>query len=114
MFTGGYRYPQMNTAVPKRKLTEEDVLNAADALFRGRGYAIISELRIRSWRPALVAVKGNEVVIVETKGHRGDLREAVARTAFYPTDTSAGYLAHPSQRTSTPLRRLTHTLEIGL
>ena len=104
----------MNTMAPKPKLTEEDVLNAADALFRGRGYAIISQLRIRSWRPDLVAVKGNEVVIVETKGHLGDLRKAVARTALYATDASAAYLALPSQRTSTALRGLAQTLGIGL
>lgn len=104
----------MNTTVSKRVLTEEDVLNATDALFRGRGYAIISQLRIRSWRPDFVAVKGNEVVIVETKGHLGDLRKAVARTALYATDASAAYLALPSQRTSTSLRGLAQTLGIGL
>jgi len=104
----------MNTTVPKRNLTEGDVLNAADALFRGRGYAIISQLRIRSWRPDFVAFKGNEVVIVETKGHLGDLRKAVARTALYATDASAAYLALPSQRTSTSLRELAQRLGIDL
>lgn len=104
----------MNTTVSKRVLTEEDVLSAADALFRRRGYAIISQLRIRSWQPDFIAVKGSEVIIVETKGHLGDIRKAVARTAVYATDGSAAYLALPSQRSSTSLRGLARTLGIGL
>lgn len=104
----------MNTSVSKHVLTEEEVLDASDALFRGMGYSIIRQLRIRSWRPDLVAVKGNEVVIVETKGHLGELRKAVARTALYATDASAAYLALPSQRSSTSLRGLARTLGIGL
>jgi len=104
----------MNTSVSEYVLTEEEVLDASDALFRGMGYSIIRQLRIRSWRPDLVAVKGNEVVIVETKGHLGELRKAVARTALYATDASAAYLALPSQRSSTSLRGLARTLGIGL
>src|SRR3990172_8909379 len=104
----------MNTSVSKHVLTEEEVLDASDALFRGMGYSIIRQLRIRSWRPDLVAVKGNQVVIVETKGHLGELRKAVARTALYAMDASAAYLALPSQRSSTSLRGLARTLGIGL
>src|SRR5438132_13306871 len=104
----------MNRYILKRVLTEEEVLDASDALFRGMGYAIIRKLRIRSWRPDLVAVKGNEVVIVETKGHLGELRKAVAQTALYATDASAAYLALPSQRSSPSLRGLASTLGIGL
>ena len=104
----------MNRYVLKRVLTEEEVLDASDALFRGMDYAIIRQLRIRSWRPGLVAVKGNEVVIVETKGHLGELRKAVAQTALYATDASAAYLALPSQRSSPSLRGLARTLGIGL
>src|SRR3989304_4824057 len=100
----------MNTSVSKHVLTEEEVLDASDALFRGMGYSIIRQLRIRSWRPDLVAVKGNEVVIVETKGHLGELRKAVARTALYATDATAAYLAPPSQRSSPSLRGLARTL----
>src|SRR5437879_13422573 len=104
----------MNRYVLKRVLTEEEVLDASDALFRGMDYAIIRQLRIRSWRPDLVAVKGNEVVIVGPKGHLGELRKAVAQTALYATDASAAYLALPSQRSSPPLRELPRTTGIGL
>jgi predicted nucleotidyltransferase len=104
----------MNRYISKRLLTEEEVFDASDVLFRGMGYAIIRQLRIRSWRPDLVAVKGDEVVIVETKGHLGELRKAVARTALYATDASAAYLALPSQRSSSSLRELARTLGIGL
>src|SRR5438309_3713574 len=104
----------MNRYVLKRVLTEEEVLDASDALFRGMDYAIIRQPTIRSWRPELVAVKGNEVVIVETKGHLGELRKAVAQTALYATDASAAYLALPSQRSSPSLRGLARTVGIGL
>lgn len=114
IFTKGYRYPNMNRSLSQHVLTEEDVANASDALFRRRGYSIIGRLRIRSWQPDFVAVKGSEVVIVETKGHLGDLRKAVARTAVYATDGSAAYLALPSQRSSNSLRGLARTLGIGL
>lgn len=104
----------MNMHVTQHEPTEKDVANAADALFRGRGYSIIRQLRIRSWQPDFVAVKGNEVVIVETKGHLGDLRKAVARTAVYATDGSAAYLALPSHRSSTSLKGLARRLGVGL
>jgi len=104
----------MNTYVSQRVLTEKDVAIAADALFRGRGYSIIRQLRIRSWQPDFVAVKGSEVIIVETKGHLGDLRKAVARTAVYATDGSAAYLALPSHRSSPLLKGLARRLGVGL
>ncbi|MFA5896942.1 MAG: nucleotidyltransferase domain-containing protein [Thermoplasmata archaeon] len=104
----------MNSMVASRAPTEQDVVEAADALFRERGYSVVHQLRIRSWRPDLVAVRGNEVVIVEAKGHLGDLRKAVARTALYATDGSAAYLALPSERVSESLREIARTLGIGL
>src|SRR3972149_9083793 len=114
IFTIGYRYPDMNNSLSQHVLTEEDVANASDALFRRRGYSIIGRFRIRSWQPDFVAVKESEVVIVETKGHLGDLRKAVARTAVYATDGSAAYLALPSHRSSTSLKGLARRLGGGL
>jgi len=104
----------MNLSMPSSTLTEAEVTEAVEDFLRERRYSFSRQFRIRTWRPDFVAVKGDEVVIIETKGQFGDLRRALARTAVYATDGTAAYLAVPSGRLTEPLKDTAKTVGIGL
>ena len=112
--TNGYHYPEMESrAVPKAR-TERDLVEAVQVYLRNAGYKIADSVRIRTWSPDIVAVKGNELVIVEVKGERGELRKTLARTALYATDASAAYLAVPRTRITPGLKDAARILGVGL
>jgi len=90
------------------------MVDAVEALLRQSGYRILPPLRIRTWRPDVVGVKGDEVVIVEAKGQGSDIRKALAQTALYSTDASSAYLALPTERIREDVRKAAEVLGIGL
>lgn len=97
-----------------RAQTERGIIEAVEAYLRTLGYATAGQVRIRTWSPDIVALKGNELVIVEAKGGHGDLRKALAQTALYATDASSAYLALPANRVTGELREAAWVLGIGL
>ncbi|MCK4443947.1 MAG: hypothetical protein KAW09_05355, partial [Thermoplasmata archaeon] len=70
---------------PQNK-SEKIVLQAIEDHLRARGHDIVLQMKIRTWRPDLVALKGEDVVIVEVKGSLGDIDKAVAQAAAYTID----------------------------
>jgi len=97
-----------------KRTTEKEIVDAVDAFLRKSGYRILPQLRIRTWRPDLVGVKDDEVVIVEAKGHRSDMKRAVAQTVLYSTDATAAYLALPMERIQKGIKQTAKVLGIGL
>jgi predicted nucleotidyltransferase len=93
---------------------EKDVLQAIEDHFIAKGYDITPEMRIRTWRPDLVALKGEDVVIVEVKGSLGDLDKAVAQAAAYTIDATFTYIAIPEARLTKDLERRADALGIGI
>src|SRR3990172_6522015 len=98
----------------KEQTTEREIVDAVDALLRKSGYRILPQLRIRTWRPNLVGIKDDEVVIVEAKGHRSDMKKALAQTALYSTDATSAYLALPMERIQKGIKKTAEVLGIGL
>src|SRR4030067_1045567 len=98
----------------KEQTTEGESVDAVDALLRKSGYRVLPQPRIRTWRPNLVGVKDDEVVIVEAKGHRSDMRKALAQTALYSTDATSAYLALPMERIQRDIKETAKVLGIGL
>src|SRR4030067_126444 len=98
----------------KEQPTERVFVDAVDALRRKSGYRVLPQLRIRTWRPDLVGVKDDEVVIVEAKGHRSDMKKALAQTALYSTDATSAYLALPMERIQKGIKKTAEVLGIGL
>ena len=97
-----------------QSLTEKEVIEEVDAFLRKSGYRPLPEIRIRTWRPDLVGIKGEEVVIVEARGKQGDVRRALARTALYSTDATSAYLALPMERIQRNIKETAKVLGIGL
>src|SRR2546427_4968876 len=97
-----------------KRMSEKDVIEAVDALFRKSGYRVIPQLKIRTWRPDIVAVKGEDVIIIEAKGYQSDMRRALAQAALYSTDATSAYLALPQERIGKDVRETARVLGIGL
>ncbi len=95
-------------------VTERAIADAVAEFLRSSGYRILPSVRIRTWRPDIVGLKGDEVLIVEAKGQTSDLRRALAQTALYSTDASAAYLALPAERIDGEVRGVARVLGIGL
>ncbi len=64
----------MKSSISYRAVNEPEVVDAVAAFLRMSGYTITRNLRIRTWRPDIVAVKGDMVIIAEAKGLYGNLR----------------------------------------
>ncbi|MCK4445275.1 MAG: nucleotidyltransferase domain-containing protein, partial [Thermoplasmata archaeon] len=75
---------------------------------------IVLQMKIRTWRPDLVALKGEDVVIVEVKGSLGDIDKAVAQAAAYTIDATFTYIAIPEARLTKDLERRADALGIGI
>lgn len=101
------------TSPPPNK-TEKDVLDAIEDHFRARGYDIILQMRIRTWKPDMVALKGKELVIVQAKGSLGDIDMAIAQAAVYTTDATHAYIAIPEGRLTEELKKKARVLGIGV
>lgn len=97
-----------------QRVTEKGVVDAVDSLLRKSGYRILPQLRIRTWRPDVVGVKGDKVVIVEARGQQSDMKKALAQTALYSTDATSAYLALPTERIQKNVREAARVLGIGL
>ncbi len=114
IFMDGYNYSQMKSTVSSGPVPERRIMEAADDFFREAGYRPVGRVRIRTWRPDYVAVKDDEIIIVEAKGSRADLRNALAHVAVYATDATSAYLAVPAEQADEALKTSARTLGIGL
>ncbi len=93
---------------------EKDVLEAIEDHFRARSHDIIPQMRIRTWKPDLIALKGADLVIVEAKGSLGDVDKAIAQAAVYTIDATFTYIAIPEARLTKDLERRADALGIGI
>ncbi len=98
---------------PQNKL-EKDVLQAIEDHFRARSHDIIPQMRIRTWKPDLIALKGEDLVIVEAKGSLGDVDKAIAQAAAYTIDATFTYIAIPVASLTKDLERRADALGIGI
>ncbi len=94
--------------------TREALESVVEAYLREAGYRTLHGIRIRTWSPDIVAIKGKELLIIEVRGRQGDLRKAIAQTALYATDASSAYLAVPEGRITGDLEAAARVLGIGL
>ncbi len=94
--------------------TEREILEAVEVHLRTGGYEIVPQLRIRTWKPDLIALKGEDLVIVEAKGSLGDVDKAIAQAAAYTIDATFTYIAIPEARLTKDLERRADALGIGI
>ena len=97
-----------------QRIAEKDVLEAVEDHFMSRGYVITPEIKIRTWRPDLVALKGEDLVIVEAKGSLGDVDKVIVLAAVYTFDATFTYIAIPEARLTEDLEQRARVLGIGI
>jgi predicted nucleotidyltransferase len=93
---------------------ERDVRQAVETHLREAGYQLVEQVRIRTWRPDLIAIKDDEIIIVEAKGMTSDLRRGLAQATLYASDATAAYLAVPASRATEWLEEASRLLGVGL
>lgn len=94
--------------------TEKEVLDAIEDHFMARGHDIVPPMRIRTWKPDLVTLKGKDLVIVEVKGSLGNIERAIVLAAVYTFDATFTYIAIPEARLTKELERRANALGIGI
>jgi len=104
----------MKSSISYRALNEHEVIDAVAAFLKMSGYTITGNLRIRTWRPDIVAVRGDVVIIAEAKGPYSNLRKALAQVALYGTDATSAYLAVPAGRVTVAIKDAARVLGVGL
>ena len=97
-----------------QRIAEKDVLEAVEDHFMSRGYVITPEMRIRTWKPDLVALKGEDLVIVEVKGFLGDIDKALVLAAIYTIDATFTYIAIPEARLTKNMEEKARALGMGI
>ena len=95
-------------------LSERELEEVVAEHFSRSGYRTLRNLQVRTWRPDVVAVKGDELIVVEVKGPRGDVRHAVAQAAVYATEATSAYVAVPPGNVTEWLENAAAALGIGL
>jgi predicted nucleotidyltransferase len=97
--------------VPK---TESEMLDLVQDFFARKGYRVLNDFKIRTWRPDLVAIKGDQIIIVEVKGPGSDVRKGLLQAAFYAMDATFSYLAVPKTRLEPHLLEVARALGVGI
>jgi len=103
----------------KSYISEDDISHArieeaVSSFLEDEGFRVARQMRVRTWRPDFVAVKGDTLLIAEAVGARGDIRRALAHVALYATDATSAYLAVPAKRIDAKLKGAARALQIGL
>ena len=95
-------------------LSGRELEDRVAAYLTGQGFRVIRDLRIRTWKPDIVATRGDDVIVVEAKSARADARKAMAQAAVYATDATSAYLALPPSQFTERVRNAADALGIGL
>jgi len=104
----------MKSHISDSELSHDRIKDIAVSFFRDKGFTVVSGIRVRTWKPDIVAVKGDTVIIAEVKGPYGDLRKALAQVALYATDATSAYLAIPATLVDMKLKQGARALGVGL
>jgi len=104
----------MKSYISENDINHAKVEEAVSSFLKDRGFAVARQIRVRTWRPDFVAVKGDTVLIAEAVGARGDIRRALLHVALYATDATSAYLAVPATRVDAKLKTAAKALEVGL
>ena len=104
----------MKSYISEDDISHARVEEAVSSFLEDEGFRVARQMRVRTWRPDFVAVKGDTVIIAEAVGARGDIRRALLHVALYATDATSAYLAVPAARVDAKLKTAAKALEVGL
>lgn len=94
--------------------TELDIVSKLVKFLKDKGWKIFTHIKIRGRVVDIVAIKKNEISLIEVKGSQGDIIKGVGQAVHQMGAGSFSYLAIPSSRLDEKLKETCKNLGIGL
>lgn len=94
--------------------TESVVMPKVEEYFSKRGWRVLREVKLRGRVADIVAVKGEDIIVVEVKGSIGDIESGIEQTLHQKKAVNFSYLAIPKERATERVMNTCKNLGIGL
>lgn len=94
--------------------TESMAVPRVEEYLKSRGWKVSREVKVRGRVADIVAVKGEDIAVVEVKGSAGDIHSGIEQALHQKRATNFSYLAIPKERCTADLINTCKNLGIGL
>ncbi len=94
--------------------TESMVVPKVERYFSSKGWKVSREVKLRGRVADIVAVKGEDIVVVEVKGSVGDIESGIEHALHQKRAANFSYLAIPKERSTGKVIKTCKNLGIGL
>lgn len=94
--------------------TEIELVERMEEYFQRKGWRVNKEMKIRGRMADIVAVKGNEIAVVEVKGPRGDIERGIMQSLHQKEAVNISYLAISKESLKKSVKETCKNLGIGL
>lgn len=95
-------------------LNEEAVAEKVIEHLIVKGFEIKPKVRVKGRYPDIIAIKKDQVTMVEVKGSMGEIKDGISRAIDYTSGAHYSYLAIPASKSTRSLQETTKNLGIGL
>lgn len=96
-------------------ISTEDVLaSKAELYFKEKGWKVEREMKLRGRVADIVAVKGDEIALVEVKGSSGNIQSGIEQALHQKKSANFSYLAIPQSRLNEIVQDTCKNMGIGL
>ncbi len=94
--------------------TESIAVPKVEEYLRARGWKVLREVKVRGRVADIVAIKNDDMAIVEVKGSAGDIHNGIEQALHQKRAVNFSYLAIPKERITNDLKNTCKNLGIGL
>ncbi|MHB1868398.1 MAG: nucleotidyltransferase domain-containing protein [Nitrososphaerales archaeon] len=94
--------------------TEQVSLSKVERYFEEKGWRVSREVKLRGRVADIVAIKDNEIALVEVKGMGGDMHLAIEQALHQKNVANFSYLAIPDEKATDKIIETCRNLGIGL
>lgn len=94
--------------------TEVELVRRMAEYFQDNGWDVSREVKIRGRMADIVAVKDDEIAVVEVKGPRGDIERGILQSLHQKEAANLSYLAIPKESFTKSVKETCRNLGIGL
>ncbi len=94
--------------------TESVVVPTVEGYFASRGWKVLREVKVRGRVADIVAVKGDDIAVVEVKASAGNIHSGIEQALHQKRAVNFSYLVIPKERASHSVVNTCKNLGIGL
>ena len=94
--------------------TENVIVSKMQTYLEEKGWKIEHEVKLRGRVADIVAIKGDEIALIEVKGSSGDIQRGIEQALHQKNAANFSYLAIPKERANDKILNTCKSLGIGL